>query len=59
MEEAIKFMEARIKWLDDVIRQTPVSKTISTQHRLVEAHFILYNLLEMQKKASNESHQHP
>lgn len=58
MDEVVKFLEDRVKYLDELIRMTPIEKSFTTQHRLVEAQFILYNMLEMRKKISGESNQH-
>lgn len=59
MDEVVKFLEERVKYLDELIRMTPIEKSFTTQHRLVEAQFILYNMLEMRKKIDSESHKHP
>jgi hypothetical protein len=55
MKEAIQLLEERVKYLDELIRLTPIERSFSSQHRLVEAQFILHQLLNIEKKQSNES----
>jgi len=59
MDEAIKFLEERLKYLDELIRMTPIAKTFRSQHRLVETQFILYHMLEIKKKEEKKKADEP